>query len=386
MIKSKDNIDITQTRENASDLKESRDVDLGARVYTGIGNVKEDTNKWESFKHASKPMQDFWIMTDNVMQVYAITLALKFNIFEKLAELKSGTTAKDLASQLSINIPARRFVDWLDQLYVHGFLEREGVLEDAKYRNSAYTEKYFLKDSEHPHYYTYLKNYKLLSSFNELESIIPSGKFKDSYSNLLASEDTMRVAAAFNWRANEHNFELLAKNCDFSKFKTVVDISGKNGCLSAYLAKQFPNVTFISFDDKKWEKLQKEIAQKKGDFPSNLKFEYGNPLTKIPEADCILVPELIQYLGTEDRKKLGDNLYAALRENGKLIILENVTSEERNIDDCGLKASFMTVMLGIEGYAASLKEHQQCLSKHGFKDIDIGFKGDGNMVAICASK
>lgn len=173
---------------------------------------------------------------------------------------------------------------------------------------------------------------------------------------------------------------------DFSKFKRVVNVAGQAGYLAKEFAKKYTNVEFINYDDKAWKKLQDETAQKCGAFPSNIKFEYGNPLDKIPEADCIIAPAIFTWLSCDNKKKLGDSIFKALSAGGQLVILENVTSENRDRDDCGLKNSFLTLATGVQGFGASLKEHTECLQKHGFKDVHQVAKGKGNVDIIVASK
>lgn len=376
------------------DLKQTENIDshhdnagnTHKKAFWTIGNVKEDENKWQSFEAEDKPMKDFWVMYDNMLQIFALQFALRLNIFEKLATFKEGVTAKELKDALSLKLPERRFEDLLDQLFVHGFLERQGLLDYAKYRISEYTAHFLLKDSSDSHYYTYQKFHELIKDYADAEKAIQTGKFKDSYSELLKSEEMMRIASCFQARAGKLNWDIMLDQIDFSKFKTVVNVAGQSGYLAKEFSTRYSNVEFINFDDKAWKKLQQETEQKCGAFPSNIKLEYGNPLDKIPEADCIIVPNVCVYLGVEDKKKLGESLYKALRPNGMLVILDSVTSENRDVDDCGLKQSFSTLCLGIEGFATSFKECQECLTKHGFKDVHQLAKLKGNNALIVATK
>jgi len=371
---------------NNSDLKQATTSNQAAPKFWTIGNVKEDANKWKSFDASTKPMKDFWMMTDNILQVYAIQFALKFEIFEKLNELKDWTSAKNLISALKLGLPERRFEDLLDQLFVHGFLERKGVLESAQYKISDYTAQYLLKASPESHYYTYLQHHELLKDLMDAEKAIQTGKFKDSYAELLKSEEMMRIVACYQCRANKSNWEIMLDEIDFNQFKRVVNIAGQAGYLAKAFAKKYPNIEFVNFDAKEWKKIQDETAKKCGAFESNIKFEYGNPLDKIPEGDCILLPNIITWMSCENRMKLAENLFKALKSGGKIVILENVTSENRDRDDCGLKQSFITLIAGTEGFGESLKEHEACLKKVGFTNVEQIAKGKGNVDIITANR
>ena len=352
----------------------------------GIGITKVDKNKIESFKAENKPMQDFWMLTGAVVQVYSINFALKFGLFEHLEKINDFASLKDILAALKISMPERRLLDWLDQLYVHGFLERAGLAEFSKYKLSDYSRKYFLLSSEDSYVYVYLQHYSILKNFENTEKLIQSGKYKDSYASLTSNEECMRVTNAFQNRANKLNFERLFDNVDFTQFKSVVDIAGRGGCLARKFAKRFPNVEYICYDDKAWKKIQTETIEKCGEFPSNIKFEYGNPLDKIPESDCIIVPEVLPWLNCKHKNTLEENLFKSLKVGGKLILIENITSEERNVDDCGLTSSFFTMMVGSEGHANSFKELSEALKKHGFKDVSLLEKGYGNCAIIFATK
>jgi len=331
-------------------------------------------------------MQDFWLMTGSLIQIYTINFALKFGLFEKLAEINDFATLKDILAALKIEMPQRRLLDWLDQLFVHGFLERAGELEFAKYRISDYTRKYFLLNSEDSHVYTYMQHYALLKNFESTEKLIQTGKSKDAYANLVKNEETMRITNCFQFRANEPNLDVLFNDIDFSRFGKVVDIAGRGGCLARAFAKRFPATEYVCFDDKEWKKIQNESIKLKGEFPSNIKFEYGNPLDKIPESDCIMVPNVLPWLNCEHKNKLEENLFKSLKAGGSLILFENIISDERNVDDCGLSSSFLIMMAGSEGHAVSLKELTSALNKHGFQNVRRIEKAYGNLAIVVATK
>src|SRR5512143_1544528 len=68
----------------------------------------------------------------------ALLAAVKFSLFTKLAGTK--LSGKEIKQQLSLGTTDRHVYDWLDTLVSLGFLEREGIMDAAMYRNSMDTE------------------------------------------------------------------------------------------------------------------------------------------------------------------------------------------------------------------------------------------------------
>ncbi len=70
--------------------------------------------------------------------------AVNFQLFTHLAKQKS-MTAKEIKSLLKLNCTDRHLYDFLDTLLTFGFLQREGLLDTARYSNSLDTETFLDK-------------------------------------------------------------------------------------------------------------------------------------------------------------------------------------------------------------------------------------------------
>ena len=91
---------------------------------------------------------------DSIMQIgtgfwasKVLLSAVKFEIFTTLAERKSMSAA-EIKSHLGFKCTDRNVYDYLDTLTTFGFLNREGILETAKYSNSINTD-FFLDKKKH---------------------------------------------------------------------------------------------------------------------------------------------------------------------------------------------------------------------------------------------
>ena len=83
---------------------------------------------------------------DSIMQIgtgfwasKVLLSAVKFKIFTILAERKSMSAA-EIKSHVGFKCTDRNVFDYLDTLTAFGFLNREGILETAKYSNSINTD------------------------------------------------------------------------------------------------------------------------------------------------------------------------------------------------------------------------------------------------------
>jgi len=377
----------TGTDVSGRDISRESGSTQGTQPYSGMGIVRENKSKWEDLNKLDKPLQAFVVSANSLIDIYAVNLALKFGLFERLSQNQDLVPIKEILSTGDFKMDHRKLMDWLDILYVHGFLVREGVLEAARYGISDYTRKYFLKNALDSYVNTYLIHHNLLKRITDLENLLPTGKFVNTREEILKDEQTMRSWEELYYKINRDNFDRLIESVDFSQFKRVMDISGKSGYLCKKIAMKHPNIEVICFDDKRWKPLTDDTQKKFGPFPNNLRFEWGNLLTdKIPEADCIIVPKTFSFLNTDDKKKFEDIIYKSLMKGGKVIVMQNVISDKRDVDDCGLKHSFALFINGFDGYDCSVEEYQKCLVDHGFRDVQVVATLPGDVAVISATK
>ena len=314
-------------------------------------------------------MRDYYNLADNISKIFGINMGLKLKIFDTIEQLGDRNSVKDILMSLNFKTNIRHLIDFLDQLYVHNLLEREGILENSRYRNSEYTKKYLLKTSMTHYNYVFLNLDRYLKKYQLFEKNFPAGKTILFSDDMYANEEDMKAYMEYFYKSNQFNFDYLTETIDFSKYKRICDIHGLTGVLAMKLKKKFPNCDIISFDNKKI----KECAETKvlgHDMGEMVKREYGDLYRdKIPEVDCVVAPHILMHYSWENKKNILKRIFDGLSNQGDLIIQENLVDENRSKDDCGMKISSMFAMLGYEGFALSFNEFKDLLSSAGFTDI-----------------
>jgi len=118
----------------------SKDLSQSSLGKGGVGlHERQDIIHLEGAERFERPMQDYYRYADDISRIFAINLGLKTKIFDTIEDLGEKNFVNDIKNQLSLKTNDRHLIDFLDQLFVNGLLEREGILENARYRNSEYT-------------------------------------------------------------------------------------------------------------------------------------------------------------------------------------------------------------------------------------------------------
>jgi phospholipid N-methyltransferase len=355
---------------------------------SSVEGEKLNQNHLEGLEKFEKPLQDYFKLADSASQTFAVLMGIKLNIFESFDELGDFVLPKDLLSKLNYSTSVERhLLDLLDELYVLGYLEREGVGVNARFRNSEYTKKYFLKKSVEHYRSLFLNLHKYMTKFNQIEKQFPTGKTQLFSEDVYSNEEDTKAYIEYFYKTNEFNFDHLINNINFSKYKKVMDIHGLTGCLTMKIKKNFPSCDLIMFENKKLRECA-EIKIQGHDMQESIKMEFGDLLKdKIPdEVDCIVAPHILMHYNCENRKTILEKLFKSLTDCGDLIILENVMDEERDAKDHSLTMSFMLGVLGYEGHACTFEEYRSTLTEIGFKDVQRIHKKHGLSDILIASK
>ena len=152
---------------------------------------------------------------------------------------------------------------------------------------------------------------------------------------------------------------------DFSSFKTIVDIGGGNGTLLNGILNKAPNSKGIVFDE---EYIKNEALQniEKNNLQQRCSFEAGSFFEKVPSgASAYLMKYILHGWVDENSKKILANVYKAMPQDSKLLIIESVISD-RNIPQSG---KFMDInMLVISGgVERTEKEWKNLIESAGLK-------------------
>jgi hypothetical protein len=335
---------------------------------------KEDIIHLEGIEKFNYPMQDYFRMADDLSKVFVIILAIKYGLFDCIRECGDCCTADDLLAKLNFKTSRRHLIDFLDQLYVHGLIEREGLLEQARYKLTDYTTKYLLKTSPTHFNYIFLNFDRYFRKYATMDKTFPSGKtthlFDDAYSN----EEDLKCYTEYYYKTNEFNFDFLLKEFNFDNFDKVIDLHGLSGCLAMKIREKYNKCKLISFEHKRLQECA-ETKLKGHNMYESVQTYFGDLRNDklnadlLMNADCIIAPHILMHFDCEKRKTILQNIFNCLKTNGQLIIVENLIDENRSKDSCGLKISFMLLMMGYEGFGSSFEEYRKCLTEVGFEEI-----------------
>jgi len=292
-----------------------------------------------------------------------------------------------IIDRLKFKTTIEHMIDLLDQLYVNGFLIREGINENAFYRNSEYTKMHFLQTSLDNYAHIYHNLYRYIKRFETLQSVIPSGKSMIYSDDIYNYEEDTKAYYAYFYKVNELNFENLISSIDFSRFRRVLDLHGGKGILASKIKKKFPLCDIWSYENKNMQKCAEEYING-NQLKDIIHLQFGDLLKdQLVEADCIIAPHILMQYSREHKEVIMRGVYDYLYSNGEFIIMENLIDSRREKDSCGLKISFMLgLLLGYEGSAGTFEEYRDSLLKCGFKSVERITRGHGMSEIIVARK
>lgn len=182
--------------------------------------------------------------------------AVQFGLFTRLAGGKR-LSGEEIKNELGLGTTLRHVLDWLDVLVTLGFLQREGVWEEARYFNSQDTEAFL--DKNKPSYIggiLQMGNSRLYRFWGDLEKALKTGEPQNETKGNMGEggfaklyEDPARLQEFMDAMSGIQtgNFMVLSKKFDFSPYKTLADIGGADGWLSIILCQEYPHLQCITF-------------------------------------------------------------------------------------------------------------------------------------------
>jgi predicted O-methyltransferase YrrM len=304
--------------------------------------------------------------------------AVKFQIFTTLAE-KKRMSAIELKSHLGFKSTDRNVYDYLDALTTFGFLNREGLLETAKYSNSMDTD--FFLDKNKPSYIggmLEMLNNRLYGFWGNLEEGLLTGLaqneeksggnlFEALYSDADRLKEFIHAMSGFQMG----NFMALAQSFDFSKHKTLVDIGGSAGMLSIMVAKHQGHMNCTSWDLPPVAQIANEVIQQ-FQMHDRVKTDSGDFFKdEFPNADIITMGNILHDWDEETKLMLIKKAYNALPEGGVLIAIENVIDADRNKNAVGLMMSLNMLIETGSGFDYTFSDFNKWTSAVGFKSTAL---------------
>jgi hypothetical protein len=307
--------------------------------------------------------------------------AVKFELFTLLGA--GPVTAKEIKDKLGFGCTDRHVWDWLDAMVSLGFLQREGLMDTAKYSNAPETDFFLDKNKK-----TYMggilemANNRLYNFWGSLEDGLRSGtqqnEAKDNsgsnmdffvklYQDPHALQEFMNAMSGIQTA----NFMTLVNKFDFSKYKTLLDVGGADAWLSIQVCQRHPNIKCISFDLPPVAPLaNKKIAA----FGLSGRIETaGGDFMKdgLPKADLVTMGNILHGLNEDAKQQLIQKVYDMLPPGGALITIENVIDNDRRQNTFGLLMSLNMLIENGDAFDYTMNDFERWAKKAGFSRTEL---------------
>jgi hypothetical protein len=291
------------------------------------------------------------ISPDSILQIgfgfwasKTLLSAVELAVFSQLADgPKSGP---DL--QGAIGLHPRATFDFLDTLVALGLLERDGSGESARYANTPATARFLVKSS--PQYIggiLEMANARLYRFWADLTTALKTGlpqneiketgksMFEALYADPARLEQFMDAMSGISMG----NFIAFAEKFDFSSYKTLADIGGATGQLSAIVATRHPHMRCRTCDLPEVQPIAERRlrAQHLDDRVSVESIDFF--ADEFPKADVITMGMILHDWNLENKKMLIGKAYRALPAGGAFVAIENIIDDERRKNAFGLMMS-----------------------------------------------
>ena len=305
-----------------------------------------------------------------------VLTAVNMHLFTQLAGGK--LSAQEIETRLGLH--KRNLYDFLDALVALGFLQRSGFRESAFYSNADDVDLFL--DQNKPSYIggiLEMSNNRLYPNWNNLEEGLKTGEpqnegkkgekslFEELYSDKEKTREFLKAMGGIQMG----NFIAFSEVFDFSRYKTLCDIGGGGGYLSAQVARNNAHMKCTTFDLQPVSQIATENIQNMG-LSEKVAIETGDFFKDdFPKSDVITMGNILHDWGMEDKKRLIKKAYDALPEGGSLAIIENIIDDERTENAFGLLMSLNMLIETEEGFDFSGRDFDQWAKECGFKETSV---------------
>ena len=305
------------------------------------------------------------------MATKTLLTAVNMELFTILA--KRELSGKDIQSRLGLH--NRNLYDFLDALVALGFLKRTGLKETSMYKN-AEDSNLFLDKNKPSYIGGILEMYPFWNDLEEgLKTGLPQNETKNGgkpiFEAVYADPIKLREFVSAMGGVQMGNFIAFAKQFDFSSYKTLCDIGGAGGLLSAQVALNNQHMKCSSFDLPPVEPIAKENIRNMG-LTEKVTIKSGDFFADdFPKADIITMGNILHDWGKEDKKMLMKKAFDALPKGGALVVIENIIDDNRSENAFGLLMSLNMLIETSEGYDFSAMDFNKLAKGTGFTKMDI---------------
>jgi ubiquinone/menaquinone biosynthesis C-methylase UbiE len=302
--------------------------------------------------------------------------AVELELFSHLAD--GSKTGLELQGVMALH--PRGTHDFLDTLVALGLLQRDGSGESGKYGNTPSTALFLVKQS--PHYIggiLEMANARLYRFWGDLTPALKTGKpqneiketgrsmFDELYADPARLEQFMDAMSGISMG----NFTAFAEKFDFSKYKTLADIGGATGQLSAIVAARHPHMQCRTCDLAEVRPIAERRMRERNVSgrvtPETIDFFAD----EFPKADVITMGMILHDWNLDNKKMLIAKAYRALPTGGALVAIENVIDDERKQNAFGLMMSLNMMIEFGEAFDFTGAQFTEWCKEAGFSRCEV---------------
>jgi SAM-dependent methyltransferase len=302
--------------------------------------------------------------------------AVELGLFTTLGP--DALVAAEIAERLGLR--SRAVVDFLDGLVALRLLERDGLGDQARYRNTR--DAAFFLDRTKPSYVggiLEMANDRLYGFWDGLTDALQSGRpqneikqtghsmFEELYADSARLAQFMQAMVGISMG----NFHALADKFDFSRYQSVCDVGGATGALSIVLAERFPHLRCTSFDLPVVKPIAAHsietagvggrVRTVSGDF-------FADPL---PRADVITMSLILHDWNLERKLQLIKAAFDALPPGGAFIVIENLIDDDRRENVFGLMMSLNMLIEFGDAFDYTGADFRRWCADAGFTSFEV---------------
>ncbi|MBA2325302.1 MAG: methyltransferase [Actinobacteria bacterium] len=306
----------------------------------------------------------------------ALLSAVELGLFTTLGS--AAVSGQQIADRHQLR--SRAVYDFLDGLVALGLLERDGLGDDARYRNTPETAVFL--DTNSPQYIggiLEMANARLYRFWGDLTEALQTGQpqneikhtghsmFEELYSDAARLEQFMRAMSGIS----AGSFSALAEQFDFSRYESVCDVGGATGQLSIILAQRHPHLRCTSFDLPVVEPIAARTIQQAG-LADRVKAVSGDFFADpLPTADVITMGLILHDWNLERKRQLIRAAFDALPAGGAFIVVENLIDDERRENVFGLMMSLNMLIEFGDAFDYTGADFRSWCIDAGFRSVEV---------------
>jgi len=297
--------------------------------------------------------------------------AVELGVFTELAE--APLPGEALAARLDLH--PRTWRDFLDALVALGMLERD----DDIYRNTSETALFL--DRSKPSYIggmLEMANARLYSFWSSLTEALRTGRpqneakhggdfFAELYDDTGRLSQFLHAMTGLSMGAHK----AIAATFPWEQHRTVVDIGCAEGGLLVELALAHTHLTGEGFDLPTVQPHFDDFVRSFG-LEDRLHFHAGDFFAEpLPKADVYVMGHILHDWNLEEKQALLAKTYAALPEDGALIVFDAIIDDERCRNTFGLLMSLNMLIETPAGFDYTGADCQAWMREAGFRDTYV---------------